>query len=765
MRQGWVMAEETAEQAPVERPTSADAEAWKIYWQAQGMHWRTEPEIIPERQAYLAARRAIPPAIDQGIYPFKEVTPHLTRADLEWLLATHAGGRGPVVWTDEQLKPKADRRVSLDLRGADLRDLDLSGLPLDRLAAGAAPPLPDDETGTPTREPTESGEQRRVLTILFADLASSTALFDVMDSEDVRELLSAFFNMMAREIHRHGGTIEKYIGDAVMAVFGLPLAHDDDPLRAVRAALDMQAALLRFNAARRANDANEPELLMRIGINTGDVVADVAGSDARDFLVTGDAVNMAARFQQIAPSGRIVVGPRTRQSTTSTVKYHALAPLMLRGSTRATRVWEVVELLDAGEWLTATETQREQAQIHLENADLSGAHLKGADLFEAQLEGADLSEAQLESADLRGARLRRTILTRAQLKGATLFEARLDGADLRGAQLEGADLSGAQLEGADLRGAQLKGTNLSGAQLAGADLGGAQLEGAILRQAQLAGANLSGAQLAGANLREAQLAGADLRLVFFDSATTLNDVTLVGHRSGIVKVADVRWGGVNLAVIEWGHVIAAGMGDEQAAWEWKPAPFAASEQYKSQSSKEEAEVRKQWQAGQRAERLRAFQAAVRTDRQLATALRDQGMNEEADQLSYRAQVLQRKVYLQQKKRARATLWGFLDLVAGYGYKPGRSLVTYAVVIVAFTFLYLLAGQGVITFGLAATAYHGLPWYEALVLSVASFHGRGFFQPVQSPGDPIAILAAIEAIFGLFIEVSFIATFTQRFFGK
>jgi hypothetical protein len=87
------------------------------------------------------------------------------------------------------------------------------------------------------------------------------------------------------------------------------------------------------------------------------------------------------------------------------------------------------------------------------------------------------------------------------------------------------------------------------------------------------------------------------------------------------------------------------------------------------------------------------------------------------------------------------------------------------VIAIFTGLFLLAGLGLITFGLPPTEYQQLPWYEALVLSVASFHGRGFFQPVQSPGDPIAILAAIEAVFGLFIEVTFIATFTQRFFGK
>ena len=102
----------------------------------------------------------------------------------------------------------------------------------------------------------ESQEQRRVVTVLFADLTSSTELADGMDPEDVRALLAAFFATMTREIRRHGGTVEKYIGDAVMAVFGLPVAHEDDPVRAVRAALDMQAALRHFNAERRAADGN-----------------------------------------------------------------------------------------------------------------------------------------------------------------------------------------------------------------------------------------------------------------------------------------------------------------------------------------------------------------------------------------------------------------------------------------------------------------------------------------------------------------------------
>ncbi|HEU5349595.1 MAG TPA: adenylate/guanylate cyclase domain-containing protein, partial [Ktedonobacterales bacterium] len=170
----------------------------------------------------------------------------------------------------------------------------------------------------------ETTEQRRIVTVLFADLSSSTALAEEMDPEDARAILSGFFDTMAREIHRHGGTIEKYIGDAVMAVFGLPVAHEDDPVRAVRAALDMRAALRQFNEDRLAVDVTAPELQMRIGINTGEVAAAGSASEGRDFLVTGDAVNVAARLQQLATPGAILVGSRTWRATQGAVQYRDL---------------------------------------------------------------------------------------------------------------------------------------------------------------------------------------------------------------------------------------------------------------------------------------------------------------------------------------------------------------------------------------------------------------------------------------------------------
>src|SRR5579863_775904 len=153
----------------------------------------------------------------------------------------------------------------------------------------------------------EAPEERRVVTIMFADITGSTPLADKLDPEDMRAILAGYFNLMAQQIRRHGGTVEKYIGDAVMAVFGAPIAHEDDPDRAIRAALDMQAALNLFNTRRLERDPEAARLQMRIGINTGEVAAPGAQSARQDFLITGDAVNVAARLQQVASPDTVLV--------------------------------------------------------------------------------------------------------------------------------------------------------------------------------------------------------------------------------------------------------------------------------------------------------------------------------------------------------------------------------------------------------------------------------------------------------------------------
>lgn len=184
-------------------------------------------------------------------------------------------------------------------------------------------------------------EERRVVTIMFADITGSTPLADRLDPEDMRAILAGYFNLMAEQIRRHGGTVEKYIGDAVMAVFGAPIAHEDDPDRAIRAALDMQTALKNFNAMRQGRDSEATYLQMRIGINTGEVAAPGAQFQRRDFLITGDAVNVAARLQQVAQPDTILVGERTYLATRSVFEFRSLAPVIVKGKTAPLNAWAV----------------------------------------------------------------------------------------------------------------------------------------------------------------------------------------------------------------------------------------------------------------------------------------------------------------------------------------------------------------------------------------------------------------------------------------
>jgi class 3 adenylate cyclase/tetratricopeptide (TPR) repeat protein len=168
---------------------------------------------------------------------------------------------------------------------------------------------------------------RKTVTILFADVAGSTALGERLDPEALRGVMSRYYNEMRAVLESHGGTVEKFIGDAVMAVFGAPVAHEDDALRAVRAADEMR------NRLRDLNGELEPRygvaLEMRIGVNTGEVVAgDRAAGQA---LVTGDAVNLAKRLEQAAPSGSILIGKATYPLVKDAVQAGPLESFKVKG--------------------------------------------------------------------------------------------------------------------------------------------------------------------------------------------------------------------------------------------------------------------------------------------------------------------------------------------------------------------------------------------------------------------------------------------------
>src|SRR5437660_9408124 len=139
-------------------------------------------------------------------------------------------------------------------------------------------------------------ETRRTVTVLFADVTGSTALGEQLDPESLRALMGRYFAAMKEVIERHGGTVEKFIGDAVMAVFGIPTLHEDDALRAVKAAADIRETLEGLNEDLR--QSRGLAILFRTGVNTGEVVA--GDSSAGQTLVTGDTVNTAARLEQAA---------------------------------------------------------------------------------------------------------------------------------------------------------------------------------------------------------------------------------------------------------------------------------------------------------------------------------------------------------------------------------------------------------------------------------------------------------------------------------
>ena len=145
---------------------------------------------------------------------------------------------------------------------------------------------------------------RKPVTIVFTDVADSTGLAERHEPETVRQVLSRYFEVTSRTLQRHGGTVEKFIGDAVMAVFGVPIVHEDHALRAVKAAVELREALERLNEELERDWGVRIE--SRTGINSGEVVAgDPAGGQA---LVTGDPVNVAARLEQAAGAGETLIG-------------------------------------------------------------------------------------------------------------------------------------------------------------------------------------------------------------------------------------------------------------------------------------------------------------------------------------------------------------------------------------------------------------------------------------------------------------------------
>jgi class 3 adenylate cyclase/tetratricopeptide (TPR) repeat protein len=194
-------------------------------------------------------------------------------------------------------------------------------------------------------QPNATSEQRKLVTVLFADLVGFTAMSEHMDPEDVREIVNAYFSRWSICIEKTGGTVEKFIGDAVMAVFGLTATREDDPESAVRSALAMHQALAELN--NELEKSGGQELAMRVGIHTGLVMASFLGErKGQSLVVVGDTVNLASRLQSAAPAGAILISQDTFQHVRGIFDVQILDPIHLKGKEGLTQAYLVMQAKD-----------------------------------------------------------------------------------------------------------------------------------------------------------------------------------------------------------------------------------------------------------------------------------------------------------------------------------------------------------------------------------------------------------------------------------
>jgi uncharacterized protein YjbI with pentapeptide repeats len=364
------------------------------------------------------------------------------------------------------------------------------------------------------------------------------------------------------------------------------------------------------------------------------------------------------------------------------------------------------------EWLLATHeggrgpvdwndrSQHQREGLDLCGADLCGADLRGVDLSQLPLTAlrAGLSSTKHRRHAWRDATVTQRAAAAAQLQRANLEEAHLEDARLNSAHLEEADLSSAHLQGARLV--------------------SAHLEAAVLRQAQLGGAALQGS--------------------FFDAATNLDRTSLGDKVHGGASFADIRWGDVNLASVDWDYTDI--LGDERRA-------------------RTSHEPEGEWKSTE--DRSEEFESAMRANRQLATVLRAQGLNELGDRYFYRAQVLQRQLLRRRGAKKWPAYTGSLLLwaLSGYGYRLWRIFTVYLLTLLVFAALYYVIGLPN-TQGASQPQTIG----DAFLVSLTAIHGRVFLEPLGQHSLQ-AWVAAVESVVGIVLEGVFVAMLIQRFFSR
>jgi class 3 adenylate cyclase len=232
-----------------------------------------------------------------------------------------------------------------------------------------------DSCGAPLAEAAAVREVRKVVTVLFCDVTGSTALGERIDPESLRQVMSRYFETAKAIVERHGGSVEKFIGDAVMAVFGVPAVHEDDALRAVRAADELRGSLAELNDELERSYGTRLEL--RMGVNTGEVVT---GTEER--LATGDAVNVAARLEQAAGPGEVFFGEETHRLARNAIECEPVEPLAAKGKSAPLAAYRLLATREpAPRRGEAPMIGRERQQKLLADAFASAAAERSCHLF------------------------------------------------------------------------------------------------------------------------------------------------------------------------------------------------------------------------------------------------------------------------------------------------------------------------------------------------------------------------------------------------
>lgn len=260
--------------------------------------------------------------------------------------------------------------------------------------------------------------RRRQVTVLFADVSGFTAMSERLDAEDVADLMNACFRLLEGVIRGHGGVVDKYIGDCVMALFGAPHAIENAPGRALAAALEMRERLEVLNREKRI----DPPLGLHMGINTGDVVAgDFGGDVKRDFTVLGDAVNLASRLEDASQTGQILVGPSTRSLARGDFEFRSLPPLQLKGKADPVQPWELLSTRTRGDRPRLGSSARQIAsELVGREREFEAIH----DKVRALLRGEGGIVGLVAEAGLGKSRLVAEVAGLPELAGATLLEGR-----------------------------------------------------------------------------------------------------------------------------------------------------------------------------------------------------------------------------------------------------------------------------------------------------------------------------------------------------